>query len=137
MRAHWRPGNVRGTGFNDIVVGANGTGATPSNTAQDELFANNGDTSRVWHGFASTGTPIGSVGAVTTSVALGDVNGTGDSASSSATRRAATSCTSETAPPPAVHARLVHHDRQSGTDTTAVALVDLTNTNLPDVTSST
>ena len=66
-------GNVSGSGFNDIVVGANGTGAT-TNTAQDELFANKGNSSTGWSGLAA-GTPIGSVGAVTTSLALGDVNG--------------------------------------------------------------
>ena len=89
-------GNVSGSGFNDLVVGANG-----SATGQDELFVNQGNSSNGWKGFSATGTPIGSAGAVTTSLALGDVNGADTSASSSATRPVATSCTSATAPPPA------------------------------------
>ena len=124
-------GNVRGTGFNDIVVGANGTGATPSNTAQDELFANNGDTSGVWQGFASTGTPIGSVGAVTTSVALGDVNGSGDlslvvgNASGGDQLYLGNGTTTGTL---TLDSSVTIGS--AGTDTTAVALVDLANTNL-------
>ena len=124
-------GNVRGTGFNDIVVGANGTGATPSNTAQDELFANNGDTSGVWQGFASTGTPIGSVGAVTTSVALGDVNGSGDlslvvgNASGGDQLYLGNGTTTGTL---TLDSSVTIGS--AGTDTTGVALVDLANTNL-------
>ena len=64
-------GNVTGSGFNDLVVGANGS------TGQDELFVNQGNSSNGWKGFSATGTPIGSAGAVTTSLALGDVNGSG------------------------------------------------------------
>ena len=68
-------GDVNGDGFLDVVVGAS------NSTASDQLFLNSGKASSATGNVATTtwgfaaGTAIGSAGAVTTSVALGDVNG--------------------------------------------------------------
>ena len=90
-------GNVSGSGFNDLVVGANGSSAT-TNAAQDELFVNQGNSSSGWSGFprqahrSDPRAPSRPRSRSATSTA------TKTSTSSSATRREATSSTSATAP---------------------------------------